>query len=115
MQVVAVRLLGRLSAPWAAELRDQLWLEPEVLAWAESDTGVPAVEAAVAVVDCNGVALRDGDAVTLIKDLDVKGGGFVAKRGTLVKGIRLGEDPTHVEGKVNGTAVYLKTSFVKRA
>ena len=42
-------------------------------------------------------------------------GGFVAKRGTLVKGIRLGEDPTHVEGKVNGTAVYLKTSFVKRA
>lgn len=115
VQGLAFRLLGRLGEPWAADLRDQLWLEPEVRAWAEAPEEAPATQDAMRVVDCNGALLQDGDAVTLIKDLDVKGGGFVAKRGTLVKGIRLGDDPTHVEGKVNGTAIYLKTAFLKKA
>jgi protein PhnA len=59
--------------------------------------------------------LVDGDAVTLIKDLDVKGANFTAKRGTLVKGIRLTDDPALVEGRVNGIAIYLKTAFLKKA
>lgn len=114
VQVVAWRLLGRLDAPWAQELRAQLWLEPEVAAWAGAEEA-PAVEAAAAVRDANGAALVDGDTVVILKDLDVRGAGFVAKRGTVVKGIRLGDDPTHVEGKVNGTAIFLKTAFLRRA
>jgi protein PhnA len=114
VQVLAWRLLGRLGETWASDLRDQLYLEPETLAWAESEPEAEGVPANV-VRDCNGVPLQEGDSVVIIKDLDVKGAGFVAKRGTLVKGIRLGDDPTHVEGKVNGTSIYLKVEFLKRA
>jgi protein PhnA len=109
VQVVAWRLLGALDASWATDLRDQLYLDDDTAEWA-SDTG-----GGDQPVDCNGVVLRDGDSVTLIKDLNVKGGGFTAKRGTLVKNIRTGADPTHVEGRVNKVAIYLKCEFLKRA
>jgi len=59
--------------------------------------------------------LTSGDSVTLIKDLDVKGTSFVAKRGTLVKGIRLTDNPEHVEGRVNKVSIVLKTQFLKKA
>jgi protein PhnA len=51
----------------------------------------------------------------LIQDLDVKGANFIAKRGTLVKGIRLTNDPACVEGKVNKSVIVLKTRFLKKA
>lgn len=112
VSVLAFRALGRLpSEGWAAEALAGAYLDEDRAAWAAAE-GAP--EAGVAVTDCNGAPLRDGDSVTLIKDLDVKGGGFTAKRGTLVKNIRLGDDPTHVEGKVNGSAIYLKTVFLKK-
>jgi protein PhnA len=115
VQVVAHRLLGRLrSESWAVALLDQVYLADDILAWA-NDVAQDQVDAAVVVRDCNGAALAEGDAVTLIKDLEVKGAGFTAKRGTLVKGIRLVDDPTHIEGRVNGVAIYLKTEFLKRA
>lgn len=69
----------------------------------------------VEVRDSVGNILQDGDSVTLIKDLDVKGTSFVGKRGTLVKGIRLTDDPTHVEGRVNNIMIVLKTEFLKKA
>lgn len=53
--------------------------------------------------------------MTLIRDLDVKGAGFTAKRGALVKHIRLTGDVTHIEGKVNKTAIFLKTLYLKKA
>lgn len=112
VQVATWRLLHRVAAPWAVELRDQIWLDDEVRAWAELGL---QVDQGPAVVDSNGTALADGDSVTLIKDLAVKGAGFTAKRGTMVRNIRLIDDPTHIEGKVNGTAIYLKTAFLKRA
>ena len=50
------------------------------------------------------------------QDLDVKGGGFTAKRGTLVKGIRLIEgDPDNIEGRVNKMSLVLKVKFLKKA
>lgn len=112
VQVMAWRLLGDIHEPWASDLRDQLYLDDDTRTWAES---APSREARVKVVDSHGAELFDGDAVTLIKDLDVKGAGFTAKRGTLVKGIRLGTDPALVEGRVNGVAIYLRTEFLKRA
>lgn len=67
--------------------------------------------------DCHGKALADGDSVTLIKDLKVKGsGGVTLKRGTLVKNIRLTEDVEEIEAnvaKVRG--LVLRTEFVRKA
>jgi protein PhnA len=66
--------------------------------------------------DANGNKLVDGDSVVLIKDLKVKGSSVTLKRGTVVKGIRLTDDPAEIEGrsdKVKG--LVLKTEFVKKA
>lgn len=112
VQVVTWRLLHRIDAPWAVDLLDQLYLDDDTLAWARAGQ---ADDDAVVTRDSNGAPLADGDAVTLIKDLDVKGANFTAKRGTLVKQIRLTGDPEHVEGRVSGTTIVLKTQFLKKA
>ena len=66
-------------------------------------------------VDSNGVVLEVGDTVTLIKDLDVKGANFTAKRGTAVRGISLvADNPEHIEGRVNGQQIVILTKFVKK-
>ncbi len=66
--------------------------------------------------DANGVELHAGDSIVILKDLDVKGAGFTAKRGTTVTRISLPNDmDDHVEGRVNGTKIYLKTEFIKKA
>ncbi|MCO4761345.1 MAG: PhnA domain-containing protein [Myxococcales bacterium] len=111
--VTCWRLLGRLDAPWATSLLEQLYLPEEVLAWAQ-DTGTGQAGEAP-TLDSNGAVLSEGDSVTLIKDLNVKGAGFTAKRGTMVRRIRLTDDPALIEGKVNGTQIVLKTCFLKRA
>ena len=71
----------------------------------------------IVVKDSNGTQLRDGDSVTLIKDLKVKGsGGVTLKRGTLIKNIRLTYDEAEIEcnaDKVKG--LVLRTEFVKKA
>ena len=64
--------------------------------------------------DSNGAELLDGDAVTVIKDLKVKGSSMVIKRGTKVKSIRLTEDPEEVDCKIDGTSIVLKTCFLKK-
>lgn len=64
----------------------------------------------IIVKDSNGAILKDGDSVTVIKDLKVKGSSTVLKRGTVYKNIRLGNDPTHVQSK----DLFLKTEFVKK-
>ncbi len=68
------------------------------------------------VRDCNGTMLADGDSVTLIKDLKVKGSNVTLKRGTLIKGIRLTSDEEEIEGKSDKVkGLVLKTEFVKKA
>ena len=64
--------------------------------------------------DSNGAELCDGDAVTVIKDLKVKGSSMVIKRGTKVKSIRLTDDPEHVDCKIEGSSIVLKTCFLKK-
>ena len=64
--------------------------------------------------DSNGAELLDGDSVTVIKDLKVKGSSMVIKRGTKVKSIRLTEDPTEVDCKIDGSGIVLKTCFLKK-
>ncbi|AKQ47582.1 PhnA protein [Rufibacter radiotolerans] len=66
------------------------------------------------VKDSNGTLLQEGDSVTVIKDLKVKGSSTVIKRGTIVKKIRLTEDEGEIEGKVEKTTMVLKTMFLKK-
>jgi protein PhnA len=117
VQVMAFRILGQLkSEAWARELLEQLHLEDSVLKWAQA--GIPSEEktdSATPTIDSNGTNLMDGDSVTLIKDLDVKGGGFTAKRGTLVKNISLTNNHENIEGKVNGIQIVLIAKFLKKA
>ena len=64
--------------------------------------------------DSNGAELFDGDAVTVIKDLKVKGSSMVIKCGTKVRSIRLTENPEEVDCKIDGSSIVLKTCFLKK-
>jgi protein PhnA len=59
--------------------------------------------------------LNEGDSVTLIKDLKVKGSSFTLKRGKLIKNIHLSSHEEEVECRVDGSQIVLKTSFLKKA
>jgi protein PhnA len=66
--------------------------------------------------DSNGAVLGEGDNVTLIKDLKVKGTSVTLKRGTLVKGIHLTDDPAEVECRVEKVkGLVLRTEFLRKA
>lgn len=68
------------------------------------------------VKDANGNVLQDGDTVTVIKDLKVKGSSLVVKVGTKVKNIRLVEGDHDIDCKIDGIgAMQLKSEFVKKA
>jgi len=68
------------------------------------------------VKDSNGTILSDGDTVTVIKDLKVKGSSLVVKVGTKVKNIRLVEGDHDIDCKIPGIgAMKLKSEFVKKA
>jgi len=64
--------------------------------------------------DSNGNILSNGDTVTLIKDLKVKGSSIVLKRGKTVKNIKLTGDPAEVDCRVDGSSIVLRTEFLKK-
>ncbi|NYF24803.1 zinc ribbon domain-containing protein YjdM [Sporosarcina sp. JAI121] len=67
------------------------------------------------VKDANGNVLSDGDSITVIKDLKVKGSSSVVKVGTKVKGIRLVDGDHDIDCKIDGFgAMKLKSEFVKK-
>ncbi|KEQ16559.1 PhnA domain-containing protein [Endozoicomonas numazuensis] len=114
VQVMAWRILNQLaSEPWAQDLLDMMYLEDDIKTWAEA--GVSDEEDSTPTLDSNGTRLEAGDTVTLIKDLDVKGAGFTAKRGTTVKNISLTNNPEHIEGRVNGVRIVLVSKFLKKS
>ena len=109
VQVMAYRVYSRLGNQ---EQLDMMYMEDEVKAWAEE---VLAAENAEPVRDANGTILVEGDSVSIIKDLVVKGAGFTAKQGTTVKNIRMVQgDPTHIQGKVNGSTIFIISAFLKK-
>jgi len=96
------------------DMTDMMYLEDEEKKLA--DAAINADANKVVFRDANGVELKAGDSIVILKDLDVKGAGFTAKRGTTVTRITLPNDmDDHVEGRVNGTKIYLKTEFIKKA
>jgi len=75
----------------------------------------PAAGDDVVVRDSVGNVLADGDQVTLIKDLTVKGAGQTLKRGTLIKSIRLTGDPQEIDCKYEGIkGLVLRAEFVRK-
>jgi len=79
------------------------------------DSNADSDEAERVFKDANGNVLNDGDTVTVIKDLKVKGTSSVVKVGTKVKGIRLVDGDHDIDCKVPGIGqMKLKTQFVKK-
>lgn len=116
VQVVAWRMLNRFkNETWAADALDILYLEDNTLEWAKAsgdhlNDGVVEFHR-----DVNGTILQNGDSVTLVKDLDVKGSSLTAKMGTTVRNIRL--DSTnfeYIEGKVDGQSIVIITKYVRK-
>ena len=109
VQVMAFRLLTQLGAQ---DQLDMMYLEDDVREWAEAGM---AEEKQEPTRDANGTILEEGDAVSIIKDLVVKGAGFTAKQGTTVKNIRMVPgDPTHIQGRVNGTMIFIISAYLKK-
>ena len=82
------------------------WLAPGAAA---------AVSARTAVRDASGNLLADGDSVTLIKDLKVKGANQTLKQGTVIRSIRLTDDPEEIDcrhDEIKG--LVLRTEFVRK-
>ena len=89
------------------DLLDMMYLEDKELAIANQED--------VVLKDANGNILQNGDNVTVIKDLEVKGAGKTIKRGTTVKNIRMCDVEGHVNCRVDGIGqVYLKAEFLKK-
>ncbi len=113
VQVVAHRMLKKLNSEgWAQDLLGMMYMDDDTLAWAED--GIEK-EDQVIHKDSNGHVLEAGDSVVLIKDLNVKGANFTAKRGTAVRRISLVHDNAeHIEGRVNDQHIVILTKFVKK-
>jgi len=110
---VQVLVYRTLSALGSNELLEQMYLEDEVLEWAKRGLKTQAVSNEP-TRDSNGTILNEGDTVTIIKDLVVKGGGFTAKQGTTVKNIRLTSNPEQIDARVNGVKIVLLSKFLKK-
>ncbi len=116
VQVMAWRLLNRLrSEGWPQDLLDMMYLDETTQLWAEATGEHNGDEDKIIHKDANGAILENGDSVVLIKDLNVKGGGFTAKRGTAVRRISLvWDNPEQIEGKVEGQQIVILTQYVKK-
>lgn len=116
VQVVAWRMLSRLrNVGWPKDLLDMMYLEEEVLAWAQATGEGDDDENKIVHRDVNGVILQAGDSVVLIKDLKVKGSSMVAKQGTAVRNIKLDhENAQYIEGKVDSQMIVIITQYVKK-
>ena len=113
VKVVAFRMLTILKNQ---DMLDMMYLEEDILKWAKDGLPEEDDEDALIYRDSNGVILSHGDTVVIVKDLPVKGAGFTAKQGTAVRNISLvPNDETHIEGRVNGVKIQLKTCFLKKS
>ena len=94
--------------------------DDEARSWLQSlaegiGSSVGGADSEQVVKDSNGTRLLEGDSVTVIKDLKVKGGSSDLKRGTLVKKIHLTSDPDLIECRVEGSTLVLRTEFLKKS
>jgi len=87
----------------------------EWISAADAASGATATTPGVVVLDSGGNILADGDSVTLIKDLKVKGANQTLKRGTLIKSIRLTGDDQEIDCRYEGIkGLVLRAEFVRK-
>jgi protein PhnA len=105
------------SSPYTYEMGPLLVCLECAHVWTPGTSAVGSdAEAGRVIRDANGNVLQDGDSVTVIKDLKVKGSSLVVKVGTKVKNIRLVEGDHDIDCKIDGIgAMKLKSEFVKKA
>jgi len=112
---VAVMSYRLLNALGRQDLVDMMYMEETTKSWADA-VSIGTADDALVYKDANGVILQTGDTVVITKDLDVKGTGFTAKRGTAVRNIGLvPNDETHIEGRVNGVKIHILTKYLKKS
>ena len=93
-----------------------MYVCPECAHEWSKDAGADSAEQNRVWRDANGNELQDGDSVTVIKDLKIKGSSSVVKVGTKVKNIRLVDGDHDIDCKIDGIgAMQLKSEFVKKA
>ncbi len=116
VQVVSWRMLNRLrNEAWALEAMEMMYLNDDMLEWAKATEDNDEMTEEVLHRDCNGVILKNGDSVVLIKSLDVKGSSINAKMGTSVKNIKLvADNPDHIEGKIEGQQIVILTKYIRK-
>ncbi len=112
VQIVSWRMLARLKN---LDLLDMMYLDEEALEWAKATGEGEDEEGKIVHKDSNGNLLFDGDSVVLIKDLDVKGANFTAKRGAAVHNIKVvWDNAEQIEGRVEGQHIVILTQYVKK-
>ena len=116
VQIVAWRMLNRLRTEgWPQDLLEMMYLDEDALAWAKATEDTQDESEKIIHKDSNGNILADGDSVVLIKDLDVKGANFTAKRGTPVHRISVvWDNAEQIEGRVEGQQIVILTQYVKK-
>ncbi|MES2014048.1 MAG: zinc ribbon domain-containing protein YjdM [Pseudomonadota bacterium] len=93
-----------------------MYICPECAHEWSKDAAEAGAEETKVIRDSNGNVLQDGDTITVIKDLKVKGSSLVVKVGTKVKNIRLVDGDHDIDCKIDGIgAMKLKSEFVKKA
>ena len=113
VKVLVWRMLERMrSEAWPRDLLDMLYLDTETLKWANAGSQDQMIQH----LDSNGAVLQSGDTVVLVKDLNVKGANFTAKRGTAVRRITLvADNESQIEGKINGQNIVILTQYVRKS
>ena len=112
VQIVSWRMLARLKNH---DLLDMMYLDEDALEWAKATGEADDDEGKIIHKDSNGNILTDGDSVVLIKDLDVKGATFTAKRGAAVHNIKLvWDNAEQIEGRVENQHIVILTQYVKK-
>lgn len=112
VQIVSWRMLARLKN---YDLLEMMYLDEDALEWAKATGEDEDEEGKIVHKDSNGNILLDGDSVVLIKDLDVKGATFTAKRGAAVHNIKLvWDNPNQIEGRVENQYIVILTQYVKK-
>lgn len=111
IQVLSYRMLRRFGdESWAQDTLGMVFLDDETQEWADAE-----IDGGIIHRDSNGVVLKQGDNVVIIKDLEVKGANITAKRGLTVRRITLVKDNAEqIEGRVNDQHIVLLTQFVKK-
>jgi protein PhnA len=112
VQIVSWRMLARLKN---IDLLEMMYLDEDALEWAKATGEADDDEGKIVHKDSNGNILKDGDSVVLIKDLDVKGATFTAKRGAAVHNIKLvWDNAEQIEGRVENQHIVILTQYVKK-